>query len=168
MAAFSVTRTSSSARLRSGALGGTVISEACSATLLTGGIVSHSLRSFYPDQVEAARHHRLRRTAQAEPEGLHVALQHAVLGVKAVEVVGDANRVGRNRMRSAPLRRLGGDPGELQQAADEALLLVGELGRRKAADRCSTRLPEDPCDPCMDVLDVVDGVLRRLLLGQVD
>ena len=80
MAAFSVTRTSSSARLRSGALGGTVISEACSATLLTGGIVSHSLRSLDPDQVEAACDDGLRRPAQAQTEGLRVALEHAVLG----------------------------------------------------------------------------------------
>src|ERR671932_843081 len=70
IAAASVTRTSSSARFRSG------------ACALTGGILrSHALGGFDPHEVERARDHRLCRAAQAEAERLRVAPEHAVLVV---------------------------------------------------------------------------------------
>ena len=90
--------------------------------------MSHSLRSFYPDQIEAACHDDLRRAAQAQTEGLRVALEHPVLGVEAMEVVGDADRIGRDRVRAAPLGRLGSDPGQLEEAPDQALLVGGSSG----------------------------------------
>ena len=52
---------------------------------------------------------RLRRAAEAEPERLLLALEHAVLVVEAVEVVGDADRVGGDTLRAALRRRLGDD-----------------------------------------------------------
>src|SRR6185312_11364243 len=75
IAPASVTRTSSIAMLRSGA---------CRA--LTA---SHPFRCLHPDEPQAARDHRLRRAAEAEPERLLRALEHAVLVVEAMEVVGD-------------------------------------------------------------------------------
>ncbi len=44
--------------------------------------------------------------------------------VEAVEVVGDADRVRGERVRPAPLGRLGDDLGELGQALDELPLLA--------------------------------------------
>src|SRR5215203_1778795 len=105
MAAFSVTRTSSSARFRSGAFGGGTprSSVACSATRVMPRILSHALGRLHPDQVEAARDDRLRRAAKGEPERLRLAVEDAVLGVEAVEVVRNANRVVRDRVRPAAL-----------------------------------------------------------------
>src|SRR5438067_8472776 len=80
IAAASVTRTSSIAMLRSGA---------CRAL-----IGSHPFRRVDPDEAEAASDDSLRRAAKAEPECLLLALEHAVLVVEAMEVVGDADRVG--------------------------------------------------------------------------
>src|SRR5207253_4391384 len=72
IAAASVTRTSSSARFRSGAW----------AAVTAGILRLHPLGRVDPDQVEGAGDHGLRRAAQPEPEGLGVALQHAVLVVE--------------------------------------------------------------------------------------
>ena len=58
--------------------------------------------------------------------------------VEAVEVVGDADRVRRQRMGRAPLRRLRDDAGKLDEPLDEAALLGVELGtarRREPALR---------------------------------
>jgi hypothetical protein len=49
-----------------------------------------------------------------------------VLVVEAVEVVGDADRVGRNLLRRAPLGRLARDRGKFEQALDELALLHRE------------------------------------------
>src|SRR5690348_17769075 len=81
IAPASVTRTSSMAMLRSGA---------CRA--LTA---SHPVRCLDSDEVETGCDHPLRRHAEAQPEGLLLALEHAMLVVEAVEVVGDADRIRR-------------------------------------------------------------------------
>ena len=93
-------------------------------------MVSHPLGRLDADEVElsaitacVARHER-------EPEVLRLALEHAVLVVEAVEVVGDANRVGRERVRAAALDGLLDDARELGEALDQLLLLGGELGGR--------------------------------------
>src|SRR5437868_9873533 len=91
IAPASVTRTSSIAMLRSGAWRLTAL---------------HPFRCLDADELEAARDHRLGRPAQREPECLLLALEHAVLVVEAVEVVGDADRIGGNALRPPPLRRL--------------------------------------------------------------
>src|ERR671935_2549847 len=157
IAAASVTRTSSSARLRSG------------ACALTRGILwSHPLGRFHADQVERTRDHRLRRAAQAEPERLGVALQHAVLVVEAMEVVGCADGVGRQRVRAAPLRRLGDDAGKFGQPLHELALLARERPRGRPPNLGLARVPEDPGDARVRVLDVVDRVLLALLGREVD
>src|SRR5579859_4615156 len=156
IAAASVTRTSSSARFRSGA-----------APATAGRL--HPFGSFHADQIEGPLHDGLRREAEAEPERLRVAaVEHAMLVVEAVEVVGDVDRVVRELVRAAPLGRLGDDGGELDEALDELALLGRQIGGRIGADRSVARVPHDPGDPGRDVLDVVDGVLLRLLGGEVD
>src|SRR5204863_914820 len=85
--------------------------------------ILHPLRSFYAHEIEAPRDHVLRRAAEPEPERLLLALEHTVAVVEAVEVVGDPYRVGRNRLRAAPLGRLGGDPRELREPLDQIPLL---------------------------------------------
>src|SRR4029453_4029758 len=77
-AADSVTRTSSSARFRSGAT---------PFPAIAGNLPP--LGSFDPHQVERTGDHRRRRLAQCEPEGLFLALKHTVVVVEAMEVVGD-------------------------------------------------------------------------------
>src|SRR5262245_25674037 len=121
IAADSVTRTSSSATLRSGALAGTV--ETGLSTLSVTLQSLHARGSLASDQLEAERDHDLRRTDEAEPELLRLAVEHPVLVVEAVEVVRDADRVGRERVRPAPLDGLLDDPGKLGQPLDELLLL---------------------------------------------
>src|SRR3954452_2294401 len=154
MAPASVTRTSSSAMLRSGA---------CRA--LTA---SHPFRCLDPDEVETARDHGLGRTAKAEPERFLLALEHAVLVVEAVKVVGDSDRVGRNALRSALHERLGYDRRQL----DEPLHELAFLGRERACglggDGSVAGVAEDPGDPGVRVLDVVDRVLLRPLGREVD
>src|SRR5439155_9574222 len=120
IAAASVTRTSSSARFRSGARAEGSATDASGRAM---GSILHPVWGFHPDEIEAARDHRLGRPAEAEPEGLRVALEHAVAGVEAVEVVGDADRVVRDPLRPAPLGRLGGDIGELGEPFDQIALL---------------------------------------------
>src|ERR687886_496396 len=97
IAAASVTRTSSRARLRSGAPTGGAPSPAAGS--VTAGCHSrprrrglHPLGSRDADQVEAPCDHRPRRPHETEAEGLLVAAEHPVLVVEAVEVVGDADR----------------------------------------------------------------------------
>src|SRR5262249_8792588 len=99
IAPASVTRTSSIAMLRSG-----------TARALTG---SHPVRCLDSDEVEAARDHGLRRPAEAEPERLLLALEHAMLVVEAVEVVGDPDRVGGNTLRAARRERVRGERRQL-------------------------------------------------------
>ena len=77
----------------------------------------HALGRVDPDEVETARDHGLRRAAEREPERLLLALEHAVLVVEAVEVVGDADRVLRDPLRPALLRRVGDDRREARRAA---------------------------------------------------
>src|SRR5215471_5105805 len=91
VAADSVTRTSSSARFRSGTARS--ISPTC--------LMLHPLRRLDSDEIETARHDELGRTAEGQPERLVLRFEHAMLVVEAVEVVGDPDRVGRNRMRPA-------------------------------------------------------------------
>src|SRR5205823_3416470 len=112
IAPASVTRTSSSAMLRSGA---------CRA--LTA---SHPFRCLDPDEVETACDHGLGRAAEAEPERFLLALEHAVLVVEAVEVVGDADRVGRNALRPALQERVGDDLGKLGEPLHELSFLGGQ------------------------------------------
>ena len=89
--------------------------------------------------------------------------------VEAVEVVGQTDRVSRHRLRAAPGRRLGDDVRELGELLDQLLLLGRQLGRRLAADDgARPRLAEQATGAGVHVLHVVDGVLARLLGGQVD
>src|SRR5437879_7108812 len=112
IAAASVTRTSSIAMLRSGA---------CRAL-----IGSHPFRRVDPDEAEAASDDSLRRAAKAEPECLLLALEHAVLVVEAMEVVGDADRVGRDALRAAFRQRVGDDGGQLGEPLHKLPLLRGQ------------------------------------------
>src|SRR3954469_16998817 len=165
IAAASVTRTSSSARFRSGAVaaGSTV-----EASGLAIGSILHPLRRFDPHQIEAARDHGLCRGAETEPERLGLALEHAVVVVEAVEVVGNPDRVVRNTLRSAPLRRLGHYIGELDQALDQILLLGCRRLRRLGRNLGPFRVAPDPGDTRVRVLDVVDRILLAPLRGEVD
>src|SRR5512133_574758 len=83
---------------------------------------SHPLRGLDANEIEAPRDHVLHRADEREPERLRLAPQHAVLVVEAVEVVGDADRVDRNRLRPPPFRRLRGDDRKLQQPLDQLAL----------------------------------------------
>src|SRR5689334_12151461 len=157
IAAASVTRTSSSARFRSGGV----------ATAESYGL--HPLGSLDRDQVERLRDHVLRRPTEAEPERLRLAaLEHAVVVVEAVEVVGELDRVGREGVRAAPLRRRLDDAGEVDDPFDQVPLLLRELAGRLGGDERRTRVAHDPGNPRVRVLHVEDGVLLRLLRGEVD
>ena len=64
--------------------------------------------------------------------------------VEAVEVVGDADRVRRERVRAAPLRRLGDDSRELGQPLDQLPLLgasAPEGSGEAAASPAFRRMP---------------------------
>src|ERR687887_243778 len=77
IAAASVTRTSSSARFRSG-------TEALLAICRDRNVRLHPLGRLDPDQVEAPRDHPLRGADEREPEPVRDAvLEHAVLVVEA-------------------------------------------------------------------------------------
>ena len=69
---------------------------------------------------------------EPQPERLLLGLEDAVLVVEAVEVVRDADRVDRDRVRRPPLGRLRHDAGELEQPLHELALLARE-GRRGQA-----------------------------------
>ena len=90
------------------------------------GEVLHAVRRLDPDEIEGARDHLLRGAAEGEPEGLLLALEHAMLVVEAVEVVGDADRVGRYPLRAALLGGVRGDEGQLGQTLDQLTLLRRE------------------------------------------
>src|SRR5437764_14948358 len=112
IAPASVTRTSSIAMLRSGA---------CRA--LTA---SHPFRCLDPDEIEAARDHGPGRAAEPQPECLLHALEHAVLVVEAVEVVGDPNGIRRDSLGAAPGERLRGNRRKLGEPLHELTLLGGQ------------------------------------------
>src|SRR3954453_10596384 len=154
IAPASVTRTSSIAMFRSGA---------CRA--LTA---SHPFRCLDSDEVEAACDHSLGRAAEPEPECLLLALEHSVLVVEAVEVVGDADRVSRDPLRATPDERFRSDPRQLGEALHELTLLRGERAGELRRDGRVARVAEDPRDSRVRVLHVVDGVLLRPLCSEVD
>ena len=62
----------------------------------------HPVGRLDADEVEAPCEHRLRRRDEAEPERLRHRAEHLVLVVEAVEVVGEPDRVVRERVRGAP------------------------------------------------------------------
>src|SRR5262249_29382882 len=106
MAPASVTRTSSIAMLRSGACRLLISASAPAqpAPALPVALrrayararrILHPLGRRDADKIEAAGDHDLRRTDEREPERALLALEHAVLVVEAMEVVGDPDRVGR-------------------------------------------------------------------------
>src|ERR1700688_21677 len=154
IAPASVTRTSSMAMFRSGA---------CRALTAL-----HPVRCFDADELQAARDHRLRRPAEAEPEGLLLALEHAMLVVEAVKVVGDADGVRRDRLRPAMLGRLAQYAGELGEPFDELSLLGLERRGERHVVRRVICVAEDAGDARVRVLHVVHGVLLRALGGEVD
>ena len=67
-------------------------------------------------------------------------LEHAVVVVEAVEVVGDADGVRRQRVGRAPLGGFGDDGRKLDEPLDEAALLGRELGRDVAETGASPAL----------------------------
>src|SRR5579885_59482 len=164
IAAASVTRTSSSARLRAGRGRDIGADPRAGATARS----SHAFRRLDPDEAEAAGDHRLRRAAEAEPERLRLVAEDAALVVEAVEVVGEADRVRRQELRTAPRRRLAHRGREVGEPLDQLLLLGGERAGRPSADLRGAGVPEDRGDPRVRVLHVVDGVLLRLLGGEVE
>src|SRR5262245_40036856 len=153
VAADSVTRTSSSARFLSG-------------TSLTAPIL-HPFRRVHSHEVQALRYHVLDGQDECEPKGLLLGLEDAMLVVEAVEVVGHADRVDRDRMWCAALGRLACDLRELEEPFYELALLARQLRDTRRARHCRARIAQDPGDPRVRVLHVVDGVLVRLLPGEV-
>ena len=97
---------------------------------------------------------------------------HLVVVVEAVKVVGEPDRVRRNRVRRPPLGRLGDDARELEDPFHEIAFLGRQLaGQREAVlhhGRLRGCVAKDPGDAGMRVLDVEHGVLGRLLGRQVD
>src|SRR5918995_7304827 len=159
IAAASVTRTSSSARLRSGALEGAATHRSY------WGL--HPVGSLHADEVERARQHGLRRLYEAEPEGLLLALEDSVAVIEAVEVVREPDCVVRKPVGRSALGGLRHDVGELDQPLDQVALLRRRVSRVRRSLRVAG-IPEDPRDPGVRVLDVVDGVLLAPLARQVD
>src|SRR5918994_4378921 len=98
VAADSVTRTSSSARFRSGMDRSTSLtsSDPTSAP-------SHLIWSFDPDQIEAAGDDLLGCEDQGETERLGLLAEDAMAVVEAVKVVRETNCVVRDRVRRPPL-----------------------------------------------------------------
>ncbi len=108
---------------------------------------------------------------RTESERLLLGLEHAMLVIEAVEVVGDADRVDRDRVRRPPLGRLSGDLRELEQALHQLALLRSERRDGGSPVRPCTRaldVPQDPGDARVRVLHVVDRVLVRALLREID
>src|SRR4051794_8351800 len=182
-AAASVTRTSSSARLRSGACCVSVVPLVFSVAATSADPKAcpasadrrmprlrphlHALGRFDAHEVERARDHELRRPHEREPERLLGRVEHAVMVVEAMEVVGHADRVVRDRLRAAPLGRLARDRGKVGKPLDQ-IALLGLDTCRGGRDSGVAGVAEDPGDPGVRVLDVVDGVLLAPLCGQVD
>ena len=109
----------------------------------------------------------LRRTGERQPEGLRLRADDAMLVVEAMEVVGEANRVDRDRVRCPPLRGLCDDERKLEQPLDQVPFLGCEL-RGSLAGACAFGVSQNAGDPRVRVLDVVDGVLLRPLRGEID
>src|SRR5262249_30976599 len=114
IAAASVTRTSSSARFRSGGW----------PTIAAGTL--HPFGRLDADQVEAPCDHHRGGADGAGGEGFAPRADHPMVVVEAVEVVGDPNRVDRDRVGRTALGRLGHDRREVRQALDEVLFLALE------------------------------------------
>src|SRR6266446_715194 len=92
-----------------------------------------------------------------------------MLVVEAMKVVGDSNRVDRDRVRRTPLRRFCSDHRKLGEPLDQVTLLALELVRRGDAGASSgPGVPEDARDARMRVLHVVDRILLRALGCEVD
>src|SRR5215831_9642834 len=166
IAADSVTRTSSSARLRSGRTGAPGLPLCSCATAMRGFL--HPLGSLDPDEVETAGDHALRRPDKRQPKGLLVAFEHAVLRVEPVEVVGDADRIDRDRLGPPPFRCFRRVHRKLREALDQVAFLGRERGFRRGGNRGRAGPAQDPGDPGMRVLDVIDRVLLGPLGRQVD
>src|SRR4051794_11236212 len=157
-AADSVTRTSSSARFRSGA---TAFPLAMARNL-------HPLGCFDPHEVERTSDHGRGRPAEREAERLLLALEHAVVVVEAVEVVGDADGVRRQGVRTAALRRLGNERWELGESLDELALRRFDPARGLRRGRPPLGVSQDARDSGVRVLDVVDRVLVGAFAREVD
>src|SRR3954447_12502424 len=128
----------------------------------------HTVGGVDADELQARGDHLLGRAAEREAESFLLALEHAMLVVEAVEVVGDADRVGRNRLRAALHRCVGDDRGELGEALDQLPLLRRKRLRRRSVAARFTCIAQDPRDACVRVLHVVHRVLLRLLRREVD
>src|SRR4051794_28618227 len=61
----------------------------------------HTVGGLDADEPQTRGDHLLGRTAERQAERFLLALEHAMLVVEAVEVVGDADRIGRDRLRAA-------------------------------------------------------------------
>src|SRR5438445_6143167 len=138
IAAASVTRTSSIAMLRSGACraatrpdpkGRGQVGELHPSSFTSERdrrspeLSLHPVRRVDPYEIEAARDDGPRRAAEAQPERFLLALEHTMLVVEAVEVVGDPDRIGRNSLRAALDERVLGDRGQLGEPLHELPLL---------------------------------------------
>ena len=88
--------------------------------------------------------------------------------VEAMEVVGDPDRVDRNRMRRTPLRCLQHDGRKLGESLDQLPLLRRKLVRHGCRVRCFARVADDSGDARVRVLHVVDRIFLRPLRGEVD
>src|SRR4029079_9202950 len=175
MAAASVTPTSSSARFRSGGvreapslIARPILPPRSRCRRRGRASTSHALRGLDAEQVEADGDHRLRGRAERQAEALCLRLEHAVVVVEAVEVVRDADRVRREGVRAAALRRLPHDAGQLEKPLHELTLLGRERPRGPGVGLARFRVPQDARDPRVRVLHVVDGVLLAPLRGEVD
>src|SRR5262245_25342499 len=158
IAAASVTRTSSSARFRSGA-----------APATAGSYALHAFGRDDADQIQRPGDDYLRRAAEAESKGLRLAaFEHAVVMVEAMEIVGEVDGVVGELMRGAPLGRLCDDGRELDESFDQGPLLGRQLCRRVGPDGRVAGVAHDSGDPRRRILDVVDGVLLGLLGREVD
>src|SRR3954447_12808020 len=164
-AADSVTRTSSSARFRSGA---TPFPPAMAGNL-------HPFGRFDPHQLESAGDDEGCRAAERETKRLLVALQYAMVVVEAVEVVRNADRVGRQGVGPATLGRLLDDGRKLRapldeqtsgEPLDELALFRSEGARRRRDSLASVGVPEDARNARVRVLHVVDGILVGPLPGE--
>ena len=145
VAADSVTRTSSSARFLSG-------------TSLTSSIL-HPLRSSTPTRSRQRAMTLWTARTNVEPERLLLRLEHAVLVVEAVEVVGDPDRVDRDRVRRAPR-----PPACHLRELEQPLASSRSSARARADGPAVAPAPgvaQDPGDPGVRVLHVVDPVLVR-------
>ena len=130
-------------------------------------VSSHALGRVDPDQVEAPRDHRLRGPAEPEAKRLLVAAENTAVVVEAVEIVGEPDRVDRDRVWRTPFRCLCDERRELGDPLEElALAAHRHVGERSRG--LPRSVAQDPGDPRVGVLDVVDRVLLASLTGEVD